>query len=259
MSTNLNPSAQLKHHGELLRVLLMREVHARTSGTVLGIFWMLLQPTLQVVALWFLLQVVLRVRFPELPGGFIQYFLVGMLPWLMLTEVLTRSLSVLQEYASIYERTPFPIGLIPLLPLMVSGVIYTTIYLVISLIFGGASGLIGGLIFMAFALLWLLPLIYLLAIIGLFVRDLQHIVPFILTMLLYLTPILYTPAAMPEALHWWLLANPFAHLISLAHVAVDGGIFPSTSLLGLIFLWFILLVPAWLLWKRAEPFIREAL
>jgi lipopolysaccharide transport system permease protein len=249
----------LMRHNELLRVLLAREVTARTSGTTLGAFWMLLQPALQVAAFWFLLQVILKVRYPELPGGFTQYFLIGMLPWLLVSEVLTRSLSVLQEYASIYERTRFPIGLIPLLPLIISSFIYTSIYVLIAALFGGIHAAFGALFFMFFLFVWLLPLIYLLAILGLFIRDLAQITPFLLTILLYLTPIFYTPSALPDSLNWWLAVNPFAHLMALAHALADSKPFPVGSFLSLTLMWLLLLIPARLLYQRAAPFIREAL
>jgi len=246
-------------HSELLRVLLVREAAARTSGTTLGVMWMLVQPALQVAAFWFLLQVVLRVKYPDLPGGFTQYFLVGMLPWLMFNEILIRSLSVLQEYSSIYERTALPIGLIPLLPPIVSGAIYSLIYFVVAAFLGGLQGALGAIGFMVFFLLWLAPLVYLMAILGLFIRDLAQIAPFILTMMLYLTPIFYTPSALPDYLHWWLNVNPFAQLMIVAHACVDGSSFPTASFLSLILLWLVLAVPAWLLFKRAAPYVREAL
>lgn len=249
----------MKRFAELLSVLLRREIVARTSGTALGALWMLLQPSLQVATLWFFLAGVLRVRYPGLAGGFAQYYLIGMLPWMMLSEILLRSLAVLQEYASIYERTAFPVALIPLLPLIVSGTIYTLIYTAIALWFGGLYGAFDGLLFMVFLLIWLLPLVYLGAILGVFVRDLQQLAPFALNMLLYLTPVLYTPSVLPPSLHWWLTINPFAHLMLLAHAAVDGTALPVRSLLALSALWLLLLYPAWALHRRAEPYIREAL
>ncbi|MDD3523114.1 MAG: ABC transporter permease [Candidatus Cloacimonetes bacterium] len=249
----------LMRYGELLRVLLVREAAARTSGTTLGAIWMLVQPALQVAAFWFLLQVVLRVRYPDLPGGFTQYFLIGMLPWLMLNEILIRSLSVLQEYSSIYERTTLPIGLIPLLPPIVSGAIYTLIYFVVAALLSGIQGALGALGFMVFLIFWLAPLVYLMAILGLFIRDLAQIAPFALTMMLYLTPIFYTPTALPDYLHWWLNVNPFAQLMIVAHACADGSSLPLASFLSLILLWFVLAVPAWFLFKRAAPYVREAL
>lgn len=211
------PAAYLLRHRQLVWLLARRDVASRTSGTLLGGLWMLIQPALQVVALWFLLDIVLKVRFPGLRGGFVAYYLTGMIPWLMMNEIIQRSLSVLTEFAVIYQRAVFPLGILPLVPLFVTGGIYMVIYVVVGSILAGAHGGAGAALLIALLLLWLLPFCYLLAVLGLFVRDLQQVSPFVLTMFLYVTPILYLPAALPPSLHWWLLINPFAHLMAMAH------------------------------------------
>ena len=244
---------------ELLRVLLGREIAARTSGTLLGAFWMLLQPALQTAAIWFLLQVVLKIRYPELKGGFVEYYLAGMVPWLMLSEIMLRSLSILQEYASIYQRTAFPIALIPLLPPIISGAIYISIYIVVAAVFGGAIPAATSVVYMVLLLVWLLPVIYLLALIGVFIRDAQQIAPFILTMMLYLTPIFYLPTAMPQWLGWWLVINPFAHIVEIAHAVIGAQPLHLRGLIALVAIWLLLAYPTWRMFRRVEPMIREAL
>ena len=252
-------SPTVHRHVELLQVLLAREIAARTSGTVLGAFWMLLQPALQTAAIWFLLQVVLRIRYPELQGGFTEYYLAGMVPWLMLSEIMLRSLSILQEYAPIYQRTAFPVALIPLLPPIISGAIYIVIYVVVAAIFGGAVSATTSVLYILLLLLWVLPVVYLLAIVGVFVRDVQQIAPFILTMVLYLTPIFYLPAAMPKWLAWWLLINPFAHIVGIAHAVIGSEPLHFRGLIALAAVWLLLGYPTWRMFRRVEPMIREAL
>ena len=103
----------------LQRLLIRREMVARTSGTLLGGAWMVVQPALQIVGLWFFLDVVLKVRSPgRVP--FVNYFLVGMIGWMMMSEILQRNLTVLVEFGPLYQRTIFPLPLLPLLPLLAS-------------------------------------------------------------------------------------------------------------------------------------------
>lgn len=244
---------------ELLRALVARDVSARTSGTVFGSLWMLLQPALQVAALWFLLDVVLKVRFPGMEGGFAGYYLTGMLPWLMMSEIIQRSLGVMSEYAALYQRAVFPLFIIPVVPLLVSGGIYTGIFFIVALLISGWTGALGALVLMLGLMVWLLPFCYLLAVIGLFIRDLQQLAPFVLTMLMYVTPILYLPSAFPESLKWWLQVNPFAHLMVLAHALVQGQgwTWPSLALPAAI--WMLVLLPSLALFRRSQPHMREAL
>ncbi|MEW6446143.1 MAG: ABC transporter permease [Pseudomonadota bacterium] len=255
----INMASFLRTHRQLLLLLFRRDIEARTSGTVLGGLWMLLQPALQVAALWFLLDVVLNIRFPGLDGGFVAYFLLGMVPWLMLNEIMQRSLTVMTDYASLYQRANFPMPLLPLVPWMVSGAIYGATIIVVALLLAGWQALPGALILVAGLLVWLLPFCYLLAVIGLFVRDLQQLAPFILTMFMYMTPILYVPQAFPKEFAWWLDVNPFAHLMVLDHALIQGHDWTWLNLSVPVLLWLLALLPARRLFLKAAPHMREAL
>ena len=245
-------------HRELLWLLIRRDLAVRTSGTVIGGLWMILQPALQVAALWFLLDLVLKVKFPGLPGGFVGYYLTGMIPWLFLAEVTQRSLGVLPEYGALYQRSLFPLPLLPLIPVAVSGGIYSSIYICVAQLLFGWHGAIGALVLMGSVVIWVVPFAYGFAVLGLFIRDLQQLAPFVLTMLMYATPILYLPDAFPKSLHWWLVINPFAHMVRAAHALVQGQPWHSVDAVGLLLLW-LLALPAIKLYRRAEPHMREAL
>jgi len=243
----------------LLWLLIKREVVARTSGTALGWAWMLLQPALQVIALWFLLDVVLKVRFPNLQGGFIGYYLAGMLPWLLISEALQRSVSVLADNASLYQRSIFPIGLLPMIPLIVSAAIYAVIYSLVMMILVGAQGAILSILVMLAIFIWLIPIVYFLSVFGLFVKDLQQITPFILTMGLYVTPILYMPQSFPSDYKWWLIINPIAGLMAFAHAMTQGTSISFPQIISPVLLWLLIIYPAIYIFKRSKPHMREAL
>lgn len=242
----------------LIKVLAKRDLTVRTSGTVLGGLWMLLQPTLQVFSFWFLLDFVLKVRFPG-QVTFISYFLIGLLPWILISEALTRCMSVLSEFASLYQRSAFPIALLPLLPLAMSGLIYGLIYAILVPLLEGPVTALWTVAIVLTLLLWLLPLCYLCAVIGLFIRDAQQLLPFILTMIMYFTPILYLPQSLPEQLRPLLNLNPMADLMAVIHWILQGLPITAGNVLRPLLLWLFLLAPAWVLFRRTEPHMREAL
>ncbi|MFH1493830.1 MAG: ABC transporter permease [Pseudomonadota bacterium] len=252
------PARLLVSQRSLLKLLVKREMVARTSGTLLGGAWMLVQPALQVLGLWFFLHVILKVRSPgQVP--FVDYFLVGMIAWLMINEILQRNLTVLVEFGTLYQRTIFPLPLLPLLPILVSGVIYGAVFMAVSTLLGGAlAGLKAGLTAAAI-LLWLLPFSYLMAVLGLFVREARQVIPFLLTLLMYLTPILYLPELLPQSIRPWMALNPIADIMALVHAAVQGSDWTWGNALRPLMLWAILLPLCWMLFKRTEPHMREAL
>ena len=242
----------------LLRLLIRREMVARTSGTLLGGAWMVVQPALQIVGLWFFLDVVLKVRSPgRVP--FVNYFLVGMIGWMMMSEILQRNLTVLVEFGPLYQRTIFPLPLLPLLPLLVSGAIYGTVFVAVSGLLEGAAAALGAGLMVLFLLVWLIPLGYFLAVIGLFVREARLVVPFVLTLLMYLTPIMYMPEQLPQALRAWTVLNPVADIMVLLHAVVQGEAWNWGNIARPLAVWMVLTPAAWMLFKRTEPHMREAL
>ncbi len=245
-------------HRSLLRLLIRRDIAIRTSGTVLGGVWMVLQPALQVLALWFLIGVVLRVRFPGMVP-FLDYFLIGMVPWLMLFEVMTRNLSVLSEFGTLYQRTAFPVAVLPVLPSLVAGAVYGAIYFGVVIALEGIAVAPMALVVLLLLLIWVLPVGYLLSVLGLFLKDAGNAVSFILTLTMYLTPILYLPEMVPEVARPWLILNPFADVMAVIHGVLQDMPFDKGNVLRPLAFWLLLLAPAWVLFRRSEPHMREAL
>jgi len=245
-------------HRQLIGELWRREINLRTNETAMGWLWLLLQPALQVLAFWFLFAFVLRVKFPgRLP--YLDYLLAGIILWLLIAEVLLRSQSVLREYSALYQRSPFPLGLLPLMSLVVSGVIYGLVYgATMALLHGPVAGL-AAVLLVPLVMLWLVPFCYLVSVMGLFLKDLGQVFPFVLTMGLYLTPILYVPQMLPENIGWLLAFNPFADIMAVAHALIQGEQATLGNYLRPVILWLVLLAPSWILFNRLIPHMREAL
>lgn len=242
----------------LIYLLWCRDFKSRTSGTLLGWIWVFVQPTLQVVGFWFLLSVVLRVKYPG-HVEFLSYFLSGMLPWLFIGEVLSRSLTVLSEFAALYQRSAFPVIILPSLPVLFSGPAYAVVFALVSAaLFGGGAAFWGFLIIVCL-MVWLVPFCYLLAVLGLFVKDTRQVFPFLLTLILYLTPIMYLPDMLPDGLRELVVLNPFADLMALIHGVLNGMPVSMENALRPWGLWALVLIPSWRLFRRVEPHLREAL
>jgi len=126
------PFVAIYRNKELFIALLRRDFVNRTSGTVFGFLWLILQPALQVLALWFLMEVILQVRFPGMVS-FVNYLLIGIIPWLAISESLQRSVSLYNEFGVLFKRNPFPILILPALSITLTLLIYTNIYVAVVL------------------------------------------------------------------------------------------------------------------------------
>ncbi|MEN8218712.1 MAG: ABC transporter permease [Pseudomonadota bacterium] len=245
-------------HRYLLFLLFKRDITTRTSGTLLGDAWLLFQPGLQILGFWFLLDIVLKIKFPS-KVAFVDYFLIGMLPWLFISEVLSRSLNVLAEFGGLYRRAVFPVLILPLLPLLLSALLYIIVMVVTVGLLNGFATIPIAVLTIILLTIWLVPVCYLLAIIGLFLKDVGQFFPFLITVTLYLTPILYMPSQMPELMQWVLVINPIADLMALIHAGIQDLSWTWGNVWRPVGVWLLLLGPSWVLFRRAEPHIREML
>ena len=241
-----------------MRMLLRRDLVNRTSGTLLGMLWPVLQPALQVAGFWFLFDIVYGMRLNRGPS-FLAYLLSGMLPWLCLTEVLGRSAGMFREFSTLFRRTPFPVEVLPVLITLIPALLFTVLYSVTLLLVFAPIAALKALLVIPLMLLWLLPLILLCSIFGLFIRDFAQALPFILMLLMYSTPILYYPDMLPDQVERFLWLNPFADLMAVIHGALEGTGVPLRAIARLLALWLLLLAPAWLLFRRSEAHTREVL
>jgi len=109
----------------------------------------------------------------------------------------------------------------------------------------------GGTATLALPLLMLLQLVlcllmaYLLAIFAAALRDVAQLVGFILSVGIYLSPILFPMRLFPEAWRWVLWLNPMSGLVTAYQAVLLEGQWPQTSSWVITVAWLLLL--AWLL------------
>jgi len=254
----LVPLRACRKHASLLGMLVKRDLVSRTSGTLLGKLWPLLQPALQVLGYWFLFGIVYGMRMSR-GEDFPQYMLIGIMPWLLLMEVLTRSAGLFREFSALYRRTPFPVELLPILIMVIPGIVHVVILFGLALAFHGLQAALQSLVVIPLLLLWLLPLTLLFSVLGLFLRDFAQALPFVLLLLMYATPILYFPSMLPEGAQPWLWLNPFSDLVAAIHATVDATTLDWRGLARLLGLWLLLLGPCWAVFRRSVPHVREVL
>jgi len=242
----------------LMRLLVRRDMLSRTSGTVLGGMWLIAQPALQIFGLWFFLDIVIRVRSTS-HVPFMDYFLVGMLAWMMISEILSRNLMVMQEFGALYQRSVFPLPLLPLLPITISSLTYGAVLVVVVLLLHGPLAALNSVFVLGALALWLIPFSYLIAVLGLFIKELRQVIPFALTLLMYLSPIMYMPDLLPKALQPWMVFNPIADIMAMVHGLIQGTEWNAGNFLRPLGLWAVMLPVSWVLFRRTEPHMREAL
>ena len=204
----------------LIRSMVRRDILGRYRGSFGGMFWTVLNPLLLMATYFFVFGIVLRTRFASDPSqaGFVLYFLCGMLPWLAFSEAAGRAPFVLLEHRNFVKKLVFPLETLPV-NLVLAGLVTELFALGIFVVFlflARAAVPLTVLWLPAIALpqvLFTMGLCWLLAAVGVYVRDLGQIIGFLLTVWFFLTPICYPVESLPREALPLLTANPMYVLV----------------------------------------------
>ena len=95
---------------------------------------------------------------------------------------------------------------------------------------------------------------FILASLGVFIRDLRQIVPVLVQALMFFGPVLYPASALPEWVRAWLFLNPITLIIEELRAVLFDGRLPDWPALGLYSLVALLiLVLGYALFRRLRP------
>lgn len=209
----------LYQYRELLKSNVKKEIRGKYKGSFLGVLWSFVSPLLMTL--------VYAIVFPYLMRGagyehYTTFLIIGILPWTWFTTSIAQGTFTIIGNAGIIKKVYFPREILPI-SVVTSGVVNFLISCVIILLFVIFSG-IGftiNIIYLPLIILsqYLLTLgiVFITSAVNVFVRDLEYIVNFIIQMLFYATPILYSADMFQNAPKWVSMiinCNPLSTIIS---------------------------------------------
>jgi len=210
----------LYRYQDLAWEMTRRDVRDRYKGQALGSLWAIGHPLLLMAVYVFAFAFLFRGRLS--PEGewseYAVYVLAGLAPWIALQEALGRAPTAVLGNANLVKQIIFPSEILPLkvalgaTPTLIVG-LCVTVALAVATGVGIGVGLLLLPIVVASQTLALVGLVYVLAGIGVFLRDIKDIVSVLLSIGLFLHPILYAPGTAPAALEAAFYASPFSYLI----------------------------------------------
>lgn len=251
-------------HLSLAWPLAKRDVMARYRGSAIGLLWALVAPLAMVAIYALVFQGVFRARWPGTDGSspssidYAARLFAGLIVFTAVSDVATRATRLIQDNANLVKRVLFPLELLCVALVMqvtVHSGLQMLVLAVLLLVLGdGASW---SWLWLLAAWPWILVLQLALAIglaaLGCYLRDLQHIVPLLMSGLLFLSPVFYPSAAAPAGLQTLLLLNPMTAPIELVRTAWFGDPFAwGPALLQLAAVPLILAAAHWL-FVRLRP------
>ena len=224
------PLWQLPRRLDLIISLTKRELMARYRGSVLGLLWTLVTPMVMIAIFTIIFAGIFKAKFGTSSSqwDYALYLFCGLLPWNAFQESVQLSSGTIVARANLVKRVVFPLETLP---------VSLSLAAVVNQLFGTLVLVVAAAVLrheihatIIFLPLILIPQIiatfgaaWLVAALGVFVRDIVQGVALVLMAWMYLTPIIYPESLVPEHYRRAINLNPFTPLVrNYRRVILDG-------------------------------------
>jgi len=216
---------------DLIYLLIKRDVIGRYRGSVMGLLWSFFNPLLMLAVYTFVFGVVFQASWTggsESKTEFASVLFAGMLVFGLFSEALNRAPGLILANVNYVKKVVFPLEILPIVALG-SAVFHFLIGLLVWLIFhllffGGPSLtvfqlplLIMPLVFMTLGFSWLL------ASLGVYLKDVGQIVGVVTMVLMFMSPIFYPIEQLPEVYQPFMQLSPLTFVVEQARDTMIWG------------------------------------
>lgn len=215
---------------DLIYSFARRELLGRYKGSMLGIAWAVLTPVVMIAIFTFIFAGIFGARFGanDSHWDYALYLFCGLLPWTMFQESLQQSANTIVANSNLVKRVVFPLETLPAAQVLAAlgNQLFATIALLIATIIVRQR--------LELTVLWLPVLLipqllfalgaaWLVASLGVFLRDITQGITLLLMAWMYLTPIIYPESIVPDRFRALLEFNPFTALVrSYRRIFLEG-------------------------------------
>jgi lipopolysaccharide transport system permease protein len=247
-----SPFRALARHFNLVLRMAKRDVAGRYRGSFIGLLWSFFNPLLMLFIYTFVFGVIFKARWNTEISNHFEFALIlftGLNVNTLFAECANRSPTLIIENTSFVKKVVFPLEILSwsavgsaLFHLLVS----TLVLLIIEVAVRGFVP--WTIVLFPLVVLVFLPFVagtvWLLASLGVFLRDLKQAIGIITTALMFLAPIFYPMTIIPAAYRKWLYLNPLTVIVDASQDVLFWGKPPSWPALGIyavaacLFAWF---------------------
>ncbi|PYS91967.1 MAG: sugar ABC transporter permease [Acidobacteria bacterium] len=225
------PLFELPRRFELIESLVRRELAARYRGSVLGLVWTVLTPAVMIAIYTFIFAGIFGARFGArgTTWDYALYLFCGLLPWIAFQESVQTAANVVVAHANLVKRVVFPLEALPVaqvLAALVTQVCGTLVLLVATLIIHRElhATLAWWPVLVVPQVLATLGAAWLVASLGVFLRDTGQALGLLLIAWMFLTPIIYPETVVPARYQTFIKLNPFTPLVrSYRRILLEGA------------------------------------
>ena len=222
---------------DLLWALTQRDILIKYRGSVLGLCWTFITPLALITIYTLVFSVFLNMTWETAGagyGGFAIMLFCGLIPFNFFNETIVRASSIILTSPNYVKKIAFPTEILPIVANL-SGMVHAGISIIILLVVHVVLKGEMHWTVLYVPVIWL-PVIlsclacsFFVASVGVFIRDLPHMLGLIFSALFFLTPILYPVSSVPKPFQLILFINPMAYAASNMRKAIVLGLAPNWS------------------------------
>lgn len=225
----------------LIKNLIYRDVSGRYKGSLFGVFWSLVTPVLMLTVYTFVFSVVFKARWSGGTDSKSEYALLifsGLLVFNLFAECISRAPSIVINNANYVKKVVFPLEILPVVALgsslfhfCIGCVVWLLAYL---LLIGPLHWTIVILPLLVIQLsLWIIGVSWVLASLGVYVRDVGQLIGILIQILMFISPIFYPSSALPVAYQKVMDWNPMTYSIEAIRQIMYTGEIPNMNYLSM--------------------------
>lgn len=242
--------AKLKSRTRLISSLINRDIANRYQGAIMGMAWIVINPILLLAMYTFVFSVIFKSRWimPDGEGGLAAFgdgpfdyaimLFSGLIIHAFLSEVLSASPKLILSNKNYVKKVVFPLEVLSFVTVGTAlfhyaiKVLILVLFVLIAMKTVPATALLAPVVFVPIIPMTL-GFSFILAALGVYLRDINQIMTPLLTGLLFIGPILYPVEAAPEQLRFIMRLNPLGIPLEEMRRVVIFGQLPDWGLLAI--------------------------
>lgn len=207
---------ELRQYRDLFFFMVWRDIKVQYAQTIMGFAWAILQPLIQIVLFSIIFGKIAKIPTEGIP--YILFSSVAIIPWTYMSQSMSQSSSSLVSGAGVMGKIYFPRIIMPITPVLAKLIDFglSLLILAVIMICYGVLPTWNLLFFPIFVILMVsvsLGVGMLLSALAIRYRDVKFAIGFILRMLMYSAPIVYSAASIPDKYRFVYSINPIVGVI----------------------------------------------
>lgn len=257
--------SRLRHHGELLRVLVERNLKGRYRGSFLGVYWSLLNPLIMAGIYTGVLGKTFAIYYDNSIVNYILAAFTGLATIHFFAAATSQALSSVVANGALLNKIHLPVEVFPSAAIVANIFQFVVAtFPLLAMVTLWRSGSLLGVLLLIFPILSLTLVStgvgYILSAMFVFFRDLPYLYQVAVYALRIATPIFYPVEIVPEGLRPFIVFNPLSQIIeSVRQIALTGERPEPVSILVTLLSSALVALGGWFCFRRLRPYFMDLL